>query len=137
MFDDFVNPERYILNAIEYKDFAFDANFCYHLSSAGKYVVRYKHKNGLDDLKKTSVFVSFALGDLDKLLIRTKKYKFDKVKLKREDWSDLDDKQYEFLLILTFINVETNKKKVESYLYRLQGLVNEMKLDFIEQEHNK
>ena len=81
--------------------------------------------------------MSFALGDLDKLLIRTKKYKFDKVKLKREDWSDLDDKQYEFLLILTFINVETNKKKVESYLYRLQGLVNEMKLDFIEQEHNK
>lgn len=58
--EELTNPKRYTSNGIECWDFWLKANIDPLIASAVKYVWRYKHKNGLEDLKKSLVFLNKA-----------------------------------------------------------------------------
>jgi hypothetical protein len=50
---DMVNhPAHYTQGKVEVIDFIEDQNLCYHAGNVIKYVSRYRHKNGIEDLKK-------------------------------------------------------------------------------------
>lgn len=50
--EELVHPERYMKNKIESWDFAIQSLFPYAIGTVVKYVIRYKHKGGLQDLEK-------------------------------------------------------------------------------------
>lgn len=54
------NPKRYTSNGIECWDFWLRAEVDPIIASAVKYVWRYQHKNGLEDLNKALVFLDKA-----------------------------------------------------------------------------
>lgn len=58
--EELTNPKRYTSNGIECWDFWLRAGIDPLIASAVKYVWRYKHKNGLEDLKKSLVFLEKA-----------------------------------------------------------------------------
>lgn len=60
--EELTNPKRYTSNGIECWDFWLRAELDPLIASAVKYVWRYKYKNGLEDLKKSLVFLDKALS---------------------------------------------------------------------------
>lgn len=58
--EEITNPKRYTSNGLECWDFWLRAGLDPLIASAVKYVWRYKHKNGLEDLKKSLVFLEKA-----------------------------------------------------------------------------
>lgn len=58
--EELTNPKRYTSNGIECWDFWLRAEIDPLIASAVKYVWRYRHKNGLEDLKKALVFLDKA-----------------------------------------------------------------------------
>lgn len=58
--EELTNPKRYTSNGIECWDFWLRAELDPLIASAVKYVWRYKYKNGLEDLKKSLVFLEKA-----------------------------------------------------------------------------
>lgn len=58
--EEITKPKRYTSNGIECWDFWLRAEVDPIIASAVKYVWRYQHKNGLEDLKKSLVFLDKA-----------------------------------------------------------------------------
>lgn len=57
-FEDLVNsPRHYTQGTIEVIDFILDQRMSYMQGNVVKYVSRYKHKNGLEDLKKAEWYI--------------------------------------------------------------------------------
>ena len=75
MGEDIVNPKRYTHTKLECWDFWVKAGLDPLIASAVKYVWRYKHKNGLDDLKKAEVFIDKAFDSADEVYYSEKAYR--------------------------------------------------------------
>lgn len=58
--EELVNPERYMQNKIEAWDFAIQSLFPYPLGVVSKYVIRHKHKGGVQDLEKALIWAKKA-----------------------------------------------------------------------------
>lgn len=69
--EELTNPKRYTSNGIECWDFWIYSEVDPIVASAVKYVWRYRHKNGLEDLKKALVFLDKA-STLDYLYVKSK-----------------------------------------------------------------
>lgn len=50
--EELLHPERYMQNKIESWDFTLESLFPHTISTVVEYVIRYKHKGGLQDLEK-------------------------------------------------------------------------------------
>jgi hypothetical protein len=70
MSEELKNPKRYNQGKIECWDYIIDQDMNYLEGNIIKYVTRYKHKNGLEDLEKAKVYI-------DKLMdhIRSQEWK--------------------------------------------------------------
>ena len=55
---DNVNPSHYKQGNIEVIEFILDQNLNYMDGNVVKYITRYKHKNGLEDLKKARWYIN-------------------------------------------------------------------------------
>lgn len=75
MNEDIINPKRYTETELECWDFWLEAGLNPLVASAVKYVWRYKHKNGLDDLKKAQVFIDKAFDSADEVYYSEKDYR--------------------------------------------------------------
>ena len=69
--EELTNPKRYTSNGIECWDFWIYSEVDPIIASAVKYVWGYRHKNGLEDLKKALVFLDKA-STLDYLYTKSK-----------------------------------------------------------------
>lgn len=69
--EELTNPKRYTSNGIECWDFWIYSEVDPIVASAVKYVWRYRHNNGLEDLKKALVFLDKA-STLDYLYVKSK-----------------------------------------------------------------
>lgn len=94
MSEDIENPKRYTHTKIECWDFWIKAGLDPLIASAVKYVWRYKHKNGLEDLKKAKIFLRKAIDELNKNELYHS-YKF--YLLTRSEVENLSDNQYMFM----------------------------------------
>lgn len=135
MHDDLKNPKRYTLNKVEYKDFGMDAQLCSHLFSAGKYIVRYKHKDGLKDLQKAEVFLGFACEDVNKIAAIYVGNSARNYRMVREDWNDLSDKQFELICLLKEANVAPLPNKVRDLVEKMLVIVKELQKEYLESEN--
>jgi len=52
-----INPDHYKQGKIEVIDFILDQKFNYLEGNIIKYISRYKHKNGLEDLRKAKWYI--------------------------------------------------------------------------------
>lgn len=94
MGEDIINPERYTHTKLECWDFWIKAGLDPLIASAVKYVWRYKHKNGLEDLKKAKIFLRKAIEEVHKTELYHS-YKF--YLLPHSEVEDLSDNQYMFM----------------------------------------
>ena len=53
-----INPSHYKQGNIEVIEFILDQNLNYMDGNVVKYITRYKHKNGLEDLKKARWYIN-------------------------------------------------------------------------------
>ena len=59
---DNINPKHYKQGKIEVIDFILDQQINYLEGNIVKYISRYKHKNGIEDLKKALWYLSKLIG---------------------------------------------------------------------------
>lgn len=59
---DNINPKHYKQGKIEVIDFILDQQMNYLEGNIVKYISRYKHKNGIEDLKKALWYLSKLIG---------------------------------------------------------------------------
>jgi len=71
---DNINPNHYQRGNIEVIDFILDQNFNYLEGNIIKYISRYKHKNGLEDLKKAQWYLNCLTETLDKRNVNSSYY---------------------------------------------------------------
>lgn len=118
MGEDIINPQRYTHTKLECWDFWIKAGLNPLIASAVKYVWRYKYKNGLDDLKKASIFLIKAQQSMLFVYCSNKEYE-----LNEEDVEGLDETQILFLrgamLTSTYSSYYTGTKLMECALDKL------------------
>ena len=56
-----IDPKHYNRFKIEPKDFIYENKLNWHQGNIIKYVCRYDHKNGLEDLKKAKQYLEFLI----------------------------------------------------------------------------
>lgn len=98
MSEDIVNPKRYTQNKLECWDFWLKAGLDPLVASAVKYVWRYKYKNGIEDLRKSKVFLEKAIEEARQWHIHHSKKSYLIV---HSDVESLSDKQFIFMLLAT------------------------------------
>lgn len=105
MGEDIINPKRYTETELECWDFWLEAGLNPLVASAVKYVWRYKHKNGLDDLKKAQVFIDKAFDSADEVYYSEKAYRPSDDELK-----PMSDYQINFMLGASMTNLSPTYK---------------------------
>ena len=62
-----INPAHYRQGKIEVSDFIVDQNMGFLEGNIIKYVCRYKHKNGTEDLKKAEWYLKKLINERNKI----------------------------------------------------------------------
>lgn len=124
MGEDIVNPQRYTHTKLECWDFWVKAGLDPLIASAVKYVWRYKHKNGLEDLNKAKIFLRKAIEESHKDDLR---YSQKFYLLTRSEVAELSDKQYNFLSIASNT---TGRIHYASHCELMIDLVDEMMKEY-------
>lgn len=122
MSEEIVNPKRYTETDLECWDFWLEAGLNPLVASAVKYVWRYKHKNGLDDLKKAQVFIDKASESADKVYYSEKAYRPSVDELK-----PMSDYQINFMIGACMTNFA---QTYELGLYCMSDMLNEMMKEY-------
>ena len=124
MNEDIENPKRYTHTKIECWDFWIKAGLDPLIASAVKYVWRYKHKNGLEDLDKASVFLKKAEDDKTFIYYSERPFTLNDIDVK----DGLDASQILFMRGAILTNrYETYDTGIEIMRYALATLIKEYK----------
>lgn len=120
--EELTNPKRYTSNGIECWDFWLRAEIDPLIASAVKYVWRYRHKNGLEDLKKSLVFLEKAYH-LDYAPVKfSDPYVFD-----INDLSDMTPLQLLFITqaSLTVVNETVYEESIRNMILIINKIIEE------------
>lgn len=120
--EELTNPKRYTSNGIECWDFWLRAGLDPLIASAVKYVWRYRHKNGLEDLKKSLVFLEKAYH-LDYAPVKfSDPYVFD-----INDLSDMTPLQLLFITqaSLTVVNETVYEESIRNMISIINKIIEE------------
>lgn len=120
--EELTNPKRYTSNGIECWDFWLRAELDPLIASAVKYVWRYRHKNGLEDLKKSLVFLEKAYH-LDYAPVKfSDPYVFD-----INDLSDMTPLQLLFITqaSLTVVNETVYEESIRNMISIINKIIEE------------
>ena len=120
--EELTNPKRYTSNGIECWDFWLRAELDPLIASAVKYVWRYRHKNGLEDLKKSLVFLEKAYH-LDYVPVKfSDPYVFD-----INDLSDMTPLQLLFITqaSLTVVNETVYEESIRNMISIINKIIEE------------
>jgi hypothetical protein len=96
--EELVNPSRYTQNKIESWDFSLYSCFPHMIATVTEYVIRYKHKGGIQDLEKARIWLHKAKDSYKYLALCTPKlsvseYRELAPKVDEENFSDLSVEQ--------------------------------------------
>ena len=138
--EELLHPERYMKNKIESWDFTLHSLFHHTISTVVEYVIRYKHKGGLQDLEKALNWAkkasqSYEYIRLCRPLVGSQDNYFELVpEVSEENFSDLNVTQR---MILNEAQILTSNlgskgqftKSIESIIELLEILIKESKLE--------
>lgn len=141
--EELLHPERYMQNKIESWDFTLRSLFPHTIATVVEYVIRYKHKGGLQDLEKAinwarKASASYEYIKLCRPLVGSQDNYFELVpEVSEEDFPDLNEVQRMILneaqiLTSNLGSKEQFTKSVESIIELLEILVEESELEGIE-----
>ena len=141
--EELLHPERYMQNKIESWDFTLRSLFPHTIATVVEYVIRYKHKGGLQDLEKAINWAKKASESYEYLrlcrpLVGSQDNYFELVpEVSEEDFPDLNEVQRMILneaqiLTSNLGSKEQFTKSVESIIELLGILVEESELEGIE-----
>lgn len=141
--EELLHPERYMQNKIESWDFTLQSLFPHTIATVVEYVIRYKHKGGLQDLEKAIKWAKKASESYEYLrlcrpLVGSQDNYFELVpEVSEEDFPDLNEVQRMILneaqiLTSNLGSKEQFTKSVESIIELLGILVEESELEGIE-----
>ena len=111
--EELVHPERYTKNKIESWDFTLQSLFPHTIATVVEYVIRYKHKGGLQDLEKALIWAKKAKESYKyiSLVCPSGIIYFEEVpKASVESFPDLGDKE---ILILKLLQEVTSHLRDE------------------------
>lgn len=138
--EELVHPERYTKNKIESWDFTVQSLLPHTIATVVEYVIRYKHKGGLQDLKKAINWAKKASQSYQyirlcrpKELTRIEYFK----SVPFVDENNFPDLLWEQLLILQHAQMLTfyldDEKEFDKHIYRIIELLGVL----VEQEKEK
>lgn len=141
--EELLHPKRYMQNKIESWDFTLKSLFPHTIATVVEYVIRYKHKGGLQDLEKAINWARKASESYEYLrlcrpLVGSQDNYFEFVpEVSEEDFPDLNEVQRMILneaqiLTSNLGSKEQFTKSVESIIELLGILVEESELEGIE-----
>lgn len=141
--EELLHPERYMQNKIESWDFTLRSLFPHTIATVVEYVIRYKHKGGLQDLEKAINWAKKASESYEYLrlcrpLVGSQDNYFELVpEVSEETFPDLNEVQRMILneaqiLTSNLGSKEQFTKSVESIIELLGILVVESELEGIE-----
>ena len=141
--EELLHPERYMQNNIESWDFTLKSLFPHTIATVVEYVIRYKHKGGLQDLEKAINWAKKASESYEYLrlcrpLVGSQDNYFELVpEVSEENFPDLNVTQKMILneaqiLTSNLGSKEQFDKSIESIIELLKLLVEESKLEGIE-----
>lgn len=141
--EELLHPKRYMQNKIESWDFTLKSLFPHTIATVVEYVIRYKHKGGLQDLEKAINWAKKASESYEYLrlcrpLVGSQDNYFELVpEVSEEDFPDLNEVQRMILneaqiLTSNLGSKEQFTKSVESIIELLGILVEESELEGIE-----
>lgn len=141
--EELLHPERYMQNNIESWDFTLKSLFPHTIATVVEYVIRYKHKGGLQDLEKAINWARKASESYEYLrlcrpLVGSQDNYFELVpEVSEENFPDLNEVQRMILneaqiLTSNLGSKEQFTKSVESIIELLGILVEESELEGIE-----
>lgn len=138
--EELLHPERYMQNKIESWDFTLESLFPHTIATVVEYVIRYKHKGGLQDLEKAINWArkasqSYEYIRLCRPLVGSRENYFELVPVvSEENFPDLNVTQRMILneaqiLTSSLHSQEQFDKSIESIIELLGILVEESKLE--------
>ena len=138
--EELLHPERYMQNKIESWDFTLHSLFPHTISTVVEYVIRYKHKGGLQDLEKAINWArkasqSYEYIRLCRPLVGSQDNYFELVpEVSEENFPDLDVTHRMILneaqiLTSNLGSKEQFDKSIESIIELLGILIEESKLE--------
>lgn len=141
--EELLHPKRYMQNKIESWDFTLKSLFPHTIATVVEYVIRYKHKGGLQDLEKAINWAKKASESYEYLrlcrpLVGSQDNYFELVpEVSEENFPDLNEVQRMILneaqiLTSNLGSKEQFTKSVESIIELLGILVEESELEGIE-----
>ena len=141
--EELLHPERYMQNNIESWDFTLRSLFPHTIATVVEYVIRYKHKGGLQDLEKAINWAKKASESYEYLRlcrpsVGSQDNYFELVpEVSEENFPDLNVTQKMILneaqiLTSNLGSKEQFDKSIESIIELLKFLVEESKLEGIE-----
>lgn len=141
--EELLHPKRYMQNKIESWDFTLKSLFPHTIATVVEYVIRYKHKGGLQDLEKAINWAKKASESYEYLrlcrpLVGSQDNYFELVpEVSEENFPDLNEVQRMILneaqiLTSNLGSKEQFTKSVESIIELLGILVEESELGGIE-----
>lgn len=141
--EELLHPERYMQNKIESWDFTMQSLFPHTIATVVEYVIRYKHKGGLQDLEKAINWTKKASESYEYIrmcrpLVGSQDNYFELVpEVSEENFPDLTVAQRMILneaqiLTSSLHSREQFDKSIESIIDLLEILVEESKLERVE-----
>ena len=138
--EELLNPERYMQNKIESWDFTLQSLFPHTISTVVEYVIRYKHKGGLQDLEKAINWAKKASESYEYIrmcrpLVGSRENYFEIAPVvSEENFPDLNVTQRMILNEAQILTSNLNSKEqfdksIESIIELLGILIKESKLE--------
>lgn len=96
--EELVNPSRYTQNKVESWDFSLYSCFPHMIATVTEYVIRYKHKGGIQDLEKARIWLNKTKGSYKYLALcapklSTSEYLELAPEVNKENFADLFEEQ--------------------------------------------
>lgn len=141
--EELLHPERYMQNKIESWDFTLESLFPHTISTVVEYVIRYKHKGGLQDLEKAINWArkasqSYEYIRLCRPLVGSRENYFEIAPVvSEENFPDLNATQRMILNEAQILTAHLDKKEqfdkgISSIIELLGILIEESKLECME-----
>lgn len=112
-----VNPSRYTQNKIESWDFSLYSCFPHMIATVIEYVIRYKHKGGIQDLEKARIWLRKAKDSYKYLTLCAPKLSASEYlelapEVNKENFSDLSEEQLGVLRTAQTLTMSLDNERI-------------------------
>ena len=115
--EELVNPSRYTQNKIESWDFSLYSCFPHMIATVTEYVIRYKHKGGVQDLEKAKIWLNKAKDSYKYIALCAPRLSVSEYlelapEVTKKNFSDLSEEQLGILRTAQTLTMSLDNKRI-------------------------